>query len=186
MAIYNTNISGGLNTKDCTADASKILDGYTAGVGKEIVTGTMANNGDVNSAIVNGVLQKGYTSGGTIANLEEGNIKSGVNIAGKIGSLVGVATGSIKPSSTDYKIKITHNLGRTPTFFCMATGSVTDYYEIQSVLYSNVNNYEKVVFTAQTVSQRGEVIVTDTTIELTHNNDNYNFYKGYTYKSIAY
>lgn len=89
MAIYNTNISGGLNTKDCTADASKILDGYTAGVGKEIVTGTMADNGDVSTAIVDGVLKEGYTSGGTIANLEEGNIKDGVTIAGKTGTYSG-------------------------------------------------------------------------------------------------
>ena len=66
MAIYNTNISGGLNTKDCTADASKILDGYTAAVGKEIVAGTMPDNGNVDSAIVNGVLKKGYTSGGLL------------------------------------------------------------------------------------------------------------------------
>lgn len=71
MAIYNTNISGGLNTKDCTADASKILDGYTAGVGKEIVTGTMADNGDVSTAIVDGVLKEGYTSGGVIESMME-------------------------------------------------------------------------------------------------------------------
>ena len=73
MAIYNTNISGGLNTKDCTADASKILDGYTAGVGKEIVTGTMADNGDVSTAIVDGVLLEGFTSGGTIESMAKIN-----------------------------------------------------------------------------------------------------------------
>ena len=89
MAIYNTNISGGLNTKDCTADASKILDGYTAGVGKEIVTGTMVDNGDVSTTIVDGVLKEGYTSGGTIANLVSGNVKKGVSIGGIVGDYGG-------------------------------------------------------------------------------------------------
>lgn len=110
MAIYNTNISGGLNTKDCTADASKILDGYTAGVGKEIVTGTMADNGDVSTAIANGVLKEGYTSGGTIANLEEGNIKDGVTIAGKTGTYESSTYGLFSNVSRGYaKVTADHS-----------------------------------------------------------------------------
>lgn len=89
MAIFNETMVGGVNAKDCTADASKILDGYTAAVGKEIVTGTMPDNGNVDSAIANGKLKAGYTSGGTIANLIAGNIKKDVSIGGVTGEYQG-------------------------------------------------------------------------------------------------
>ena len=115
MAIYNTNISGGLNTKDCTADASKILDGYTAAVGKEIVTGTMPDNGNVDSAIANGVLKEGYTSGGTIQNLSAGNIKSGVSIGGVTGTYKdehsGILTFNIYNASSASSVRIYDRTG---------------------------------------------------------------------------
>lgn len=93
MAIFNEMLGGGLNVKGCTADASKILDGYTAGVGKEIVEGEMPNNGNVNSAIANGVLKEGYTTGGTIVNLIASNIANGVDICGITGTFTGGITG---------------------------------------------------------------------------------------------
>ena len=93
MAIYNVGSLGGLNAKNCTAEPSKILDGYTAGVGKEIIEGTMPNNGDVNSAIASGVLKEGYTSGGTIANLIASNLANGVDICGIEGTFTGARRG---------------------------------------------------------------------------------------------
>lgn len=43
MAIFNEMLGGGINAKDCTATAADILTGKTAAVGKEIVTGSMAD-----------------------------------------------------------------------------------------------------------------------------------------------
>lgn len=44
------------------------------------------NNGDVSTSIVNGVLLKGYTDGGVIANLVPENIVENINIAGIMGT----------------------------------------------------------------------------------------------------
>ena len=111
MAIYNVGSLGGLNTKDCTADPSKILDGYTAGVGKEIIEGTMQNNGSVNNAISNGVLKEGYTSGGTIANLIASNIANGVDICGVIGTFTGGITGvgTVSATSSSKSVSLPSN-----------------------------------------------------------------------------
>ena len=100
MAIFNEMLGGGINVKGCTADASKILDGYTAGVGKEIIEGEMPNNGNVNSAITNGVLKEGYTTGGTIVNLIASNIANGVDICGITGTFTGGITGWGTTSAT--------------------------------------------------------------------------------------
>lgn len=115
MAIYNTNISGGLNVKDCTADANKILEGYTAGVGKEIVVGSMPDNGDASTAIMNGILKAGFTDGGIIENLIAGNVADGVNIGGIIGTYPEKLydTGTVRSSGTT-TLTFNHNLGRIP------------------------------------------------------------------------
>lgn len=100
MAIYNESMAGGLNVKDCTADASKILEGYTAGVGKEIVTGEMKNNGGVDTAIVDGVLKEGYTSGGKIEDMISAN---GYIAEMKVGSTA-VTAGS--PLTMSYNLSL--------------------------------------------------------------------------------
>lgn len=92
MALINATTIGGLNCKDATATPHDILDGKKAGVGKEIITGNMPNNGNADNAIENGILKEGYTSGGIINNLTEENIKYGIVIGGKVGTCVGVST----------------------------------------------------------------------------------------------
>lgn len=95
--IFNIQIDNGVNTKDGTATESDILNGKIAYVGKEKIVGSMKDNGDVDSAIVNGVLQEGYTSGGAIKNLSSENIRDGVVIGGKTGNYKGVGyTGKLR------------------------------------------------------------------------------------------
>lgn len=106
MAIFNETTIGGVNAKDCTADASKILDGYTAAVGKEIVEGTMPDNGNVDSAIADGILKAGYTSGGQIENLVAENLKKGITIGGIIGNYSGESI-LIDAGSYSYDTRIT-------------------------------------------------------------------------------
>ena len=74
-------------TADATATAAQILSGKRAYVKGSPVVGTMPNNGGPSTAISNGSLKAGYTTGGDIANLTAGNIKQGINIGGIVGSL---------------------------------------------------------------------------------------------------
>ena len=115
MAIFNETMVGGVNTKDCTADASKILDGYTAAVGKEIVEGTMPDNGNVDSAIADGVLKEGYTNGGAIVNLIAENIKNGVTICGVTGTLSSIEGVTITKESKSVEITFNKVYGQTAT-----------------------------------------------------------------------
>lgn len=140
MAIYNENLSGGVNAKGCTADASKILDGYTAAVGKEIVTGTMPNNGDASTAVVNGAVLEGYTSGGQIEGLTAENIKENVTVAGILGAYAGdikVFTTTVTASDLGI-LTVTHNLGYKPTFAAAVrkTTEASTYALTSAVYYS--------------------------------------------------
>ena len=66
MAIFNEMLGGGINAKDCNATATDILSGKTAAVGKNIVTGTMTNNGAVSKSLNAGAsytIPKGYHNG---------------------------------------------------------------------------------------------------------------------------
>lgn len=74
-------------TADATATAARILSGYTAYVNGSKISGSMPNNGNGNSAISNGSVKAGYTTGGSITNLTATNIKSGVTIGGITGTL---------------------------------------------------------------------------------------------------
>jgi hypothetical protein len=95
MAIFNEMLGGGINAKDCTPTSEDILTGKSAAVGKEIVTGSMANQGAKTSTLTaNGAsytIPKGYHNGSgkvtaNINNLTAANIKKGVNIGGVVGS----------------------------------------------------------------------------------------------------
>lgn len=90
------------DTKDATMVGEDLLSGKTGYKDGEKVVGTMPNNGDVSSAIENGVLKKGYTTGGEISNLVPENIMNGVNIGGVIGTgnSVTKVTGTIMTGSS--------------------------------------------------------------------------------------
>ena len=69
-----------------TATAASVLPGETFTNDDGFQTGAMPSNGDVSTSIVNGVLKKGYTDGGAIANLVPENVANGINIGGIVGS----------------------------------------------------------------------------------------------------
>lgn len=79
------------------AVASDLLSGKTATVSTGDITGTMSNNGTVNitPSTTNQTISQGYHSGSGVvygdSDLVAGNIKSGVNIFGIDGSLVGLS-----------------------------------------------------------------------------------------------
>lgn len=138
MPLINETMIGGVNAKGCTATSADILSGKTAAVGKEIIAGTMANNGNVDTAIVDGVLQDGYTSGGMIQNLSEENIKKGVMICGKTGSYDGIpSTPSVRvviiaSDTMSYVASLNHKL----TFVSWKTGGhqIVTFVFLQSTL----------------------------------------------------
>lgn len=125
-----------------TVTADKLLEGTLAhGADGETVTGSIPNNGDVNSAIQIGTLKSGFTSGGTIANLIASNIKQGVTIAGIMGTLEsgGIKTGTVNRSNNQF-ISITHNLGKTPTFFAAFPNfTLSNNNHIEWVVYACYN-----------------------------------------------
>lgn len=101
MPIINETILSGVNAKDATATSADILQGKTAVVGKELITGIMKNNsgklitGTFDSGGSNFIKSKvpedGYYDTSSIlqvpvANLVSGNIRSGVNIGGVVGN----------------------------------------------------------------------------------------------------
>lgn len=102
MPIINETIISGVNAKDATATGADILQGKTAVVGKELITGTMPEKSGqtVNGTFVSGttgyitgkISQEGhYTTNSRlkipVTNLAAGNIKKGVNIGGVTGTL---------------------------------------------------------------------------------------------------
>ena len=102
MPIINETIICGVNAKEATATGADILQGKTAVVGKELITGTMPEKSGqtVNGTFVSGttgyitgkISQEGhYTTNSRlkipVTNLAAGNIKKGVNIGGVVGTL---------------------------------------------------------------------------------------------------
>ena len=124
MAIFNEMLGGGINAKDCTATSSDILSGKTAAVGKEIITGSMTNNGNVNGTLTQQgqsfSIPKGYHDGDgkvevQISGLIADVIKQNAVVGGITGTLaLGVITGSTTQSRKD-SFTIQHSLGRVPT-----------------------------------------------------------------------
>lgn len=98
------------------ASADMVLPGYTFSNDEGFFAGSMPSNGNANTSIANGVLKKGYTDGGAIANAKTENIAYGINIAGVIGSakIYNVATGTIKTTSGVFE-KFTNCTDSNPT-----------------------------------------------------------------------
>lgn len=116
MPIINGTIISGVNAKEATATSADILQGKTAVVGKELITGTMKDNsgklvtGTFDSGGANFIKGKiaegGYYDASSIlqipvSNLVSGNIRNGVNIGGVVGSFSGntVYVGNPMPTS---------------------------------------------------------------------------------------
>lgn len=120
------------DTKDATMEASHLLigeSGYKDGVK---VIGEMPNNGDVNTAIENGVLKQGYTDGGVIENLKPENILNGVTIGGVTGtgsSITRVTGVTTTGSSTSSSSKVYVDVGFKPDVIMlwMNPGVVTSF-----------------------------------------------------------
>ncbi len=102
-------------TADATATAAQILSGKRAYVKGSPVVGTMPNNGGPSTAISNGSLKAGYTTGGDIANLAAVNIKQGINIGGIVGTCkpLQIATGTVYSDYSTFSKTI--NVGYRPT-----------------------------------------------------------------------
>lgn len=119
MPLINGTIISGINAKDATAKSADILQGKTAVVGKELIIGTMPEkagqtvDGTFDSGttgyITGKISQDGHYSAGSklkipVANLSAGNIKSGVNIGGIVGTYAGSTFNGyvwVKPSSVN-------------------------------------------------------------------------------------
>lgn len=118
--VAGTNDGSG-DTSDATANAGRILAPYTAYVAAGKVTGAMPNNaGDVaavsyhaDGTSIHVVPAEGYTDGTddavviTDADFVAENIKSGVNLFGKDGSMAGGAADSIVITAVNASKRIT-------------------------------------------------------------------------------
>ncbi len=94
----NSNV---VDTSAGTASASHILSAYKAYVNGALLTGTMTNRGTLNNTLTTQgqqyTIPNGYHSGSgkvtaTFSNLSSENIKSGVNVGGVVGNLIGFPT----------------------------------------------------------------------------------------------
>jgi hypothetical protein len=186
MAIFMNQQNNRDNSKGLTATSEDILNGKTAEVNGEIITGNITNNGDVRTAIENGILKSGYTSGGTIENLNEENIKYGVTILGKTGTHNGlgersftlVSQGNVNISN-DFQGKLNDSGSTQGGTVGEALGLVTIPSGIFKYSTTSATNYfggyengllilKKVVFTSGTYYNKGTKITltTENPIEL--------------------
>ena len=146
MAIFNVILGGGINAKDCTATTGDILNGKTAAVGKEIITGSMQNNGAVNKTLTTQggsfTIPEGYHDGtgiikAIIDGLNASNIVSGSTVGGINGSATKIYMATVSPTDRQ-TIQFTHNLGVIPRYiFCITTStSTSEIYMVSKTPYA--------------------------------------------------
>lgn len=187
MPIINETIICGVNAKDATATGADILQGKTAVVGKELITGTMPEKSGqtVNGTFVSGttgyitgkISQEGhYTTNSRlkipVTNLAAGNIKKGVNIGGVVGTLEPIPsnyslfTEYFSPADNDASIvNFSNGSLAIPNVYsdhegvCLVNGATTTVKSI--VTYSNIRQLLGGGTKAMIRSNNGARITTD-------------------------
>lgn len=126
-------------TADATATAAQILSGKRAYVKGSPVVGTMPNNGGPSTAISNGSLKAGYTSGGAIANLVAENVRQGVSVGGIIGTYEpGYTFASFTEYHDGYAFFTTKTYPFTVEYVVSVGGSTVDGFWARGTNYGDV------------------------------------------------
>ena len=124
-----------------TATASDVLQGKTIGTEDGLVDGTMPNRGTVTNTITTQggsyTIPRGYHNGSgkvtaSFANLTAGNIKSGVNIGGIVGTYLGKRFATGTKYSSGGELSVSQNFGFKPTIIiaqCTDAAKCSIYWE---------------------------------------------------------
>jgi len=116
-----------------TATASDVLQGKTIGTEDGLVDGTMPNRGTVTNTITTQggeyTIPSGYHNGSgkvtaSFANLTAGNIKSGVNIGGIVGTYLGKRFVTGSNNSSNSKLTVSQSFGFVPSIIIAKNKSV--------------------------------------------------------------